>query len=162
MAGKHDPDLDRVLGKRATILAEGFGPDGPVLIGTKDRVAVKRDDGWVAMGWDEVERGSWRGQTGIFRWSDMHGDEFEAKLEEPGRIPELFQERVQASTLMTFHYELDPGELRLVIRRGLDAKGELRFFAVPSGGANLDNPATRAFIVEETDRIKAEYGLDWH
>ena len=42
-------------------------------------------------------------------------------------------------------------------RRGLGADETVRFYAVPSGGADLLDDATRAVIVAETDRLRAEY-----
>lgn len=160
MTALKDQDLATALGPRAKILAQGRDADGqPVVVGTVDKVAVKRDGEWVAMGWHEVERGSWRAEKGIFRWTDMHGEAYEASLERPGQLPMLFQERVQASTVGSVQHDLDPGEVRIIVRRSLGADEQLQFFAVPSGGARLTDPMTAVLVVEETDRLKAEYGL---
>lgn len=160
MTALKDQDLATALGPRAKILAQGRDADGqPVVVGTVDKVAVKRDGEWVAMGWHEVERGSWRAEKGIFRWTDMHGEAYEASLERPGQLPMLFQERVQASTVGSVQHHLDPGEVRIIVRRSLGTDEQLQFFAVPSGGARLTDPMTAALVVEETDRLKAEYGL---
>ena len=160
MTALKDQDLATALGPRAKILAQGRDADGqPVVVGTVDKVAVKRDGEWVAMGWHEVERGSWRAEKGIFRWTDMHGEAYEASLERPGQLPMLFQERVQASTVGSVQHDLDPGEVRIIVRRSLGVDEQLQFFAVPSGGARLTDPMTAALVVEETDRLKAEYGL---
>lgn len=155
-----DPRLSELLGKRAKVLASGAVGDEPAMVATAERVAVRREGEWVAMGWHEIERGAWRGQTGRFRWSDIHGEEYEIELDDAGRLPELFRERVQASTVMTYHYDLEPGVVRIVVRRALDGTGALKFYAAPSGGARLEDPATVAFVVAETDRLKAEYGVD--
>lgn len=160
MTARNDHDLATALGRRANILAQGLDTEGePVLVGTVDKVAVKRDGAWIAMGWHEVERGSWRAETGIFRWTDMRGEAYEATLERPGQLPMLFQERVQASTVGSVQRDVDPGEVRIIVRRSLGADAQLQFFAVPSGGARLTDPVTAAIVVEETDRLKAEYGL---
>ena len=160
MAAFKDPQLQALLGRHAKVLAEGRDVAGaPVVVGTVDKVAVKHDDAWVVMGWHEVERGAWRAEAGVFKWTDMHGTPYEAKLDKPGQLPMLFQERVQASTVVTVQRDLDPGEVRIVVRRSLGRESHMQFFAVPSGGARISDPATAAAVVEETDRLKAEYGL---
>lgn len=156
----HDPQLKSALGRHAKIIATGLGPDGPLIVGTKDRLAAKCDGKWVVMGWHEVERGAWRGRTQRFQWSDFNGRPYEVELADPGQMPMLFQERVQASTVMTLLYDLDRGEVRIVVRRALDGSDAMSFYAVPSSGASLDDPQTAEFVVRETDRLRAEYGLD--
>jgi hypothetical protein len=155
-----DPELTELLGTTPRILAQGTGADGLVLAGTAEHLALHEEGGWRVFGWHEVERGSWRSETSTFRWWSMDGEKFAVELEDEGRLPELFQERVQASTVATFHYDLERGELRIVARRPLDGSNRMRFFAVASGGASLADEATRAFAVQETDRIKQEYGVD--
>lgn len=156
-----DPELAAALGGKPGVLAEAVGADGVALVGTKAALAHRVDGSWRVFGWDEVERGSWRGETRTFRWwTTRDGAAYEAVLEDEGRLPELFRERVQAATVATFHYGLDPGELRIVVRRTLDGSDEMKFFALATGGARLQDPETRAFVVAETDRIKAEYGVD--
>ncbi|SDL65492.1 hypothetical protein [Tessaracoccus oleiagri] len=155
----YDPDLADALGGKPRILAEASGRDVR-LVGTAEHLAEFRDGEWHVLGWHEVERGSWRGETQTFRWWDMGGGKHTAVLDSEGSLPELVQERVQASTVATFHYDLEPGELRLVARRPLDGSNSVRFYAVTSGGASLEDEATRQFVVQETDRIKREYGMD--
>lgn len=160
MATKYDPALVEALGGKVDALAEGRAGEDVVMVGTKDSVAVRRDDGWHVYGWHEVERGSWRGESNTFRLFQMGGGRFDVHLDEPGRMPELIKERMQASTVATFHYDLPRGVLRIVIRRRLDGSDEMDFYAVPSGGASLDDPKTRELAITETDRIKREYGVD--
>lgn len=160
MADGQYPGLREALGTES-VLAGASGPDDSALVGTKTRVAVRQGDDWRIFGWHEVERGSWRAETAKFRFSTVRGEKFEVQLADEGRLPELFRERVQASTVATFHYDVEPaGEVRIVLRRALDGSEETRFYAVPSGGASLEDPGTARFVVEETDRIKAEYGID--
>lgn len=156
----NDAGLVRALGGKPSILAQAEGPDDVALIGTRTHLAVRRGGEWEAFGWHEVERGSWRGETKTFRWTTMDAEKHEAVLDEEGRMPELFKERVDASTVSTHHYDLPRGDVRIVVRRSLDAAGEMKFYAVASRGAKLSDPETRALVVHETDRIRAEYGLD--
>lgn len=154
-----DAELKAVLAPGSAVLATGLGPDGPLIAGTATQLAARTDDRWVVMGWHEVERGAWRATTQRFQWTDLHGRSYEVELTDPGRMPMLFRERVQASTLYTVQYDLPVGEVRIVLRRALDASADVRCFAVPSGGADLADPQTAALVVAETDRIRAEYGF---
>ncbi len=159
MHARRDPELRAVLGRSATILAEASGPDGLALVGTADRLAARIDGEWRVFGWHEIERGAWRAQSGRMRWVDVEGQAHEVVVDEAGRLPMLFQERVQASTLVTVHLDVEPGEVRLVARRALDGSDDVRFYAAPSGGASLADEPVRALVVAATERIRAEYGL---
>ena len=160
MKFSNDAELAKALGHKPRVLAEAEGPDGVALIGTRTHIAVRRDGQWQTFGWHEVERGSWNGETRTFRWTSMDGEKHHATLDDEGRMPELFKERVDASTLATQHYDLRVGDVRIVLRRALDDTAETKFYAVASRGAKLTDPDTRALVIEETDRIRAEYGLD--
>lgn len=160
MTAKKDPALAAALGDHAHVLAQGRDhDDAPVVVGTVDRIAVRRGDTWVMRGWDEVERGSWNAESGTLTWSDMRGEPFTVQLAKPGQFPMLFQERVQASTVVTVQRDLEQGEVRIVARRRLSPEGGVTFYAIPSGGARLSDATTAAIVVEETDRLKTEYGL---
>ena len=76
---------------------------------------------------------------------------------DPGRLPELFQERVQASTVVQSVVDGTRGQVQIVGRRSLGEESALHWYAVPSGGADLEDPATRDAVVAETDRLAAEY-----
>lgn len=160
MAALRDPDLDTVLGRPAKVLAQAEGPDGSLLVGTRESLALRRDGEWQVWGWHEIERGSWKSESGIFRFWSMDGEKFEVLLEQPLRLPDLIQERVQAATVQTYHYELEPGQLRIVVRRPLDGSSKVRFYAAASGGASLADPRVAELAVQETDRIKQEYDFD--
>lgn len=162
MSIARDPELAAALGeKKPGVLAEATGADDVALVGTKSALAVRSEGRWRVFGWEEIERGSWRGETQTIRWWTADGGEaFEVVLEHEGRLPELLQERVQAATVATFHYDLQPGQLRIVVRRKLDGSDEMKFYALATGGAKLQDPETQALVLAETDRIKKEYGID--
>lgn len=140
-------------------LVRATGPD-VVLVGSRTHLGLFTGGAWLVLGWHEIERGSWNGETKTFKWLDLSGTAQTVRLDAAGRMPELFQERMQASTVFTFHYDLDHGAVSIVGRRSL-ADGTVRCYAVPSGGADLTDPATARFVVAETDRLRSEYGLDW-
>ena len=148
--------LDEALGRRSTVLAQGVGK-GVVLVGTREHLALRRGDSWQVWGWDQVGSGSWNGEARSFRWKNIDGDKFEAILDDAGQLPMLFRERVQASTLVTTVIDGTRGQVQIVGRRSLADDGAVHWYAVPSGGADLNDPATRAAVVAETDRLQADF-----
>ena len=148
--------LREALGGNPTVLAHGTG-DGVVLLGTKEHLARRVGEAWQVWPWEQVASGSWNGEASSFRWKTIDGEKFEALLKEPGQLPMLFRERVQASTLVTTVIEATRGQVQVIGRRGLGDDGTVHWYAVPSGGADLNEPATRAAVVAETDRLQANY-----
>lgn len=148
--------LNEALGHRADVLAHGMG-EGVVLVGTRAHLARRVGDTWRVWGWEEVGSGSWIGEADMFRWRTVEGERFEAQLTDPGRLPELFQERVQASTVVQSVVDGTRGQVQIVGRRSLGENPKLHWYAVPAGGADLEDPATRAAVVAETDRLATEY-----
>ncbi len=156
-----DPDvleeLGRAIGHRPDVLAHGIG-EGVILVGTRPALARRVDGTWHVWGWEEVGSGSWNGESNTFVWRTVDGEHFEAELTDPGRLPELFQERVQASTVVQSVVAGAPrGQVQIVGRRSLGRHSSMHWYAVPSGGADLADPLTRSAVVAETDRLKAEY-----
>lgn len=150
-------ELGQVLGHRPDVLAHGVGEE-VILVGTRPVLARKLGDSWRVWGWEEIGSGSWDGEANTFSWRTVDGERFDAALTAPGRLPELFQERVQASTVVQSVVEGAPrGRVQIVGRRSLGRHSSLHWYAVPSGGADLGHPLTRSVVVAETDRLKAEY-----
>ena len=151
----HHADLVAQLG-RTHVLAVGWG-EGDVLLGaTTDRLALRRDGVWRTWGWEEIAKGSWRGEASVFRWTDTAGETVEVTLSDVGRLPEVFRDRVQASTLVSEVHELAKGRVEIVGRRSLDGSDRTRWYATAGGGASLADPATAAQVVAWTDALKAE------
>lgn len=150
-------ELRGVIGHNPDVLAHGVG-EGVILVGTRPVLARRVDGEWQVWGWEKIGSGSWNGESCTFAWRTVDGEHFEAKLTDPGRLPELFQERVQASTVVQSVVEGSPrGQVQIVGRRSLGRDASLHWYAVPSGGADLGDPLTRSVVVAETDRLKSEY-----
>ena len=58
------------------------------------------DSTWTHVGWHEVERGGWNAETRKLSWALYGGRRGSVVLDEPGRLPELFRERIAASILV--------------------------------------------------------------
>lgn len=149
-------ELSSFLGRNCRVLAYGDGADQLILAGTREHLALRADGAWRAWPWEHVKGGSWRSEEQEFQWSTMDGEEFSAQLEQAGRLPELFRERVQASTVATETFDLPGGSVQIVARRAPQGQGECRFYAVPRGRVSLDDPAVRSLVVEQTDRMRSE------
>lgn len=139
------------------MIAHGVGPDSS-LLATRELLALRSLGQWRIFGWEEIAHGSWRAQESTFAWTTTAGDELTVHLDDVGSLPELFKERVQASTAVTLSHDLTRGRVQIIGRRKLDGSDDLTWYAVAGGGADLEDEAVAAFVVAETDRLKAEYG----
>ncbi|MBB1484749.1 hypothetical protein H5392_12880 [Tessaracoccus sp. MC1865] len=150
--------LAAVLGRQPHVLAHGIGDGDVVLAITREELALRREGQWQVWRWELVAGGSWNGESGTFTWRTMDGERFEAALTEENRVPEAFRERVLASTLVQSVVDARPrGQVQVVGRRSLSADPQTHWYAVPSGGADLNDPVTREAVVAETDRLRTEY-----
>ena len=150
-------ELDAHLGKSVKVLAHGSGEDAS-LLGTRELLALRLLGVWHTFGWDEVTNGSWKTDDSTFSWTTTAGEEFKVQLDDVGQLPELFKERVQASTVVTLSHDLVRGRVQIIGRRKLDGSDEITWYAVAGGGADLADEAVAALVVSETDRLKTEYG----
>lgn len=149
--------LDEALGSRPEVLAHGTGDD-VVLAGTREALVLGQDGTWTVWPWEQVGGGSWKGESQTFRWKTVDGERHDVKLTEPGQLPALFRERIEASTVVQVVLDAPRrGEVQIVARRGLGADDSVQWYAVPSGGADLNDPETREAVVAETDRLISEY-----
>lgn len=145
------------LGRKAEVLAHAVG-EGVVAAGTREVFAVATDGQWRVWPWEQISGGSWKADTSRFVWKTMEGEKLEVTLEQANRLPQLFRERVEASTVVQALIDAPGrGEVQLIARRSLGAEPSVHWYAVASGGADLGDPATREVVVAETDRLSAEY-----
>lgn len=149
-------ELAAQLGRKVDVLAHGSG-DEETVVATRELLALRRLGEWRTWGWEEIATGSWRAEAQRFRWTTTSGDKWEVTLDSVGRLPELFRERVQASTVVSESHELERGRVEITGRRKLDGTDQLKWYATAAGGASLADPATAAFVVERTDALSAEY-----
>lgn len=149
-------ELAQEAGRKVTVLAHGSGPETTVLAG-RELLALRYQGSWQLWAWDEVLKGAWKAEQSTFTWTVGGNRKVEAKLDEVGRLPEVFRERVQASTVATEAHDLTRGSIQIVGRRRLDGSDEITWYTSASGGASLADPATAAFIVERTDALKQEW-----
>ncbi len=149
-------ELQAHLGRRIDVVAQGSGPESS-LLATRDLLALRERGQWRVFGWEQIATGAWREEESSFMWKTTSDEDFTVRLDDVGRLPELFKERVQNSMVVTVSHDLPKGRLQIIGRRTLDGSDEITWYAVAGGGADLTDPAVADFVVSETDRLKAEY-----
>ncbi len=151
-------ELQSHLSRRISVLAQGTGPRAS-LLATKELLALRELGQWQTFGWEQIAHGAWREDDSTFVWKTTSGQDFTVHLDDAGRVPELFRERVQSSMVATITHDLPRGRVQIIGRRSLDGSDEMTWYAVAGGGADLTDETVAALIVSETDRLKAEYGV---
>ena len=153
-----DPTHDAIVAAlgRVHVLAAGTGEGDLVLGATASQLVMRRGGHWQTWGWEEIAKGAWREDSSRFTWTDTAGCSEEVILDEVGRLPEVFRDRVQASTLLSEVHDLPRGRVEIVGRRALDGSDRTRWYASASGGASLTDPSTAAQVVAWTDALKAQ------
>lgn len=150
-------ELQTHLSRRVDVLTQGTGPEAS-LLATKELLALRELGEWRIFGWEHIANGAWRAEDSRFVWTTTSGEDFNIHLDDAGRLPELFRERVQSSMVATISHDLPKGRVQIIGRRSLDGNDDLTWYAVAGGGADLGDEAVAALVVSETDRLKAEYG----
>ncbi|MFV0429743.1 MAG: hypothetical protein ACK5KO_10005 [Arachnia sp.] len=148
-------ELATETGTRLDVLAMAVG-ESDTLVATTTKLALKRDDSWRLWGWEHVLSGAWRGDTSTFVWRTVGGQDHTAKVEVARRLPEVFRERVVASTVTSATIDVSGGMVEIIGRRGLGGDTGITWYAVPSRGVNLDDPAVVTAVRECTDQLACE------
>jgi hypothetical protein len=150
-------ELEALTGATDRPLGWAEGPGG-VVVANAGMLVARLDGQWRSWGWEQVLRGGWREEDSALFWEVDDGENYECLLDSPGELLSIFRERVLASTVMTSSHDLPNGAVQIIARRNL-RDGNVTWLASASGGASLKDPGTAAFVVAETDRLRAEYGL---
>ncbi|MFT4217635.1 MAG: hypothetical protein QM619_10710 [Micropruina sp.] len=150
--------LTTAVGRRVRVLAWARAADGPV-VGMADRLARRSPDGWRQMPWHEIDAGGWDAETGRLRWRLTDGTGDDVRLDDPGSLPDLFRERVDASIAVRERFELGRGRASLIVarRRFDDERAPLLWTVTRLGGsfdaAQLDQADA------ELARLRDEYDI---
>ena len=146
-------ELASFLGRRPAPLAWARAGED-LAAGLLDGLAVRESGEWDFTPWDEIDHGGWDGET--LSWRAGDGRPRGLALTAPGRLPELFGERVEASILGRWPARWDGGVATVVLRRNpgrADAGAHWRVVAAP--GVAVDAPAARQAIAA------AMRAVDW-
>ena len=128
------------------VLACATAAGGEVVVITQHRFVVLGEAASVLTSapWHLVEGGAWESDVDTLVVSWVDGSPVARwPIPEPGRLPEAFRERVQASIVLTEHLDLGPRRrVRVVLRKDLRT-GQLLDQILLGRGVSLDDPGVR-------------------
>ncbi len=144
---------------RPRILAWGRSED-LLVIGGPALLSWGQLDGWTHLGWHEIERGGWDVAAGRLTWRCYGGEPETLALDEPGRLPELFRERVAASIAVekTIPLKGDRGVI-VTARRHLGTARRLSWHTTLSSGLSWSTPGVTEAAADALAEVRAEYDL---
>jgi hypothetical protein len=123
------------------------------------------ENGWKHIGWHEIERGSWNAELGKLSWvlhtapgkSSPRGT---LELRKPGRLPQLFRERISATiAIERFVPLLGERGVTISARRDLGAGGTIAWHSTLTRGLSWDTDGVRAAVDQAMEQLRAEYDV---
>jgi hypothetical protein len=152
-------ELAAVLGHRPRVLAWGQAGDEGV-VGLPDRLAVSASGAWTWTAWDRIDHGQWDGESSSLRWQDANGEDHVITLTRPGRLPELFHERVSASILAQRFLRWDGGSAQIALRRNPgDPDAPVRWCVLPGEGTSIETAQADQAIAQALQDARAEWDI---
>jgi hypothetical protein len=123
------------------------------------------EGGWTHIGWHEIERGGWNAELRKLSWV-LHAapgkpsPRGSLELLEPGRLPELFRERISATIAIERFVPLR-GERGVTIsaRRDLGASGTVVWHSTLTRGLSWETDGVRAAVDQAMEQLRTEYDL---
>jgi hypothetical protein len=120
---------------------------------------------WKNIGWHEIERGGWNAELRKLSWV-LHGapgnpsPRGSLQLVEPGRLPELFRERVSATiALERFIPLVGARGVTITARRDLGASGMVAWHSTLTRGLSWESDGVRAAVDQAMEELRAEYDV---
>ncbi len=154
-------ELTALVGGRPRVLRWAEGDTG-VVVALPDALAVRRSEGWRLVGWHEVESGGWSAPDELLTWTLVDGRRGQMRLREPGRLPEVFRERVEA-TIVVRREVSDDGtgaEFTLSARRQLDDHtAPLQWRTTLARGTSWSQPGVREAVERAMTALRSEYDI---
>ena len=147
-------------GRQVRILAWARTPNG-VCIGSPSLLSYGSEPAWRHVGWHEIEHGGWNSETHQLSWATYAGRREFIELAEPGRMPELFRERVSAS-IVAERFVPVAGERGVTVsgRRDLaETSSAITWHQTLGRGLSWHSDEVRAVADAALAELQAEYGL---
>ena len=127
--------------------------------GDADDVVRGELPGWRHVAWHLVEHGGWNAESRSLSWTLYGGRRGRVGLSEPGRLPELFRERV-AATIVVERFVPIRGERGVTItaRRDLGEGGGLSWHSSLTRGLTWSTEGVAEEAARATAELQSEYG----
>ena len=121
------------------------------------------NSGWSHLGWHEIEHGGWNAELASLSWV-LNAEPGESSgrgsiaLTRPGRLPELFRERVAASIAVQQFFPIsgDRG-ITVTARRDLSEGGGVSWHATLTRGLTWRTEGVRDTAEHAIARLRIEY-----
>jgi hypothetical protein len=151
--------LAQFPGRPVRILAWAEGPAGFV-VGSPAVLSWGGEDAWTHVGWHEIERGGWNAETAALSWVLHGGRRGSVTLEQPGRLPELFRERI-AATIALERFVPVAGDRGVIVtaRRDLAAGGGISWHSTLTRGLTWRSEGVQAAADQAMAELRSEYDL---
>jgi hypothetical protein len=116
-------------------------------------------DGWRHLGWHEIEHGGWNAESRSLSWTLYGGRRGRVGLAEPGRMPELFRERVAASIVVERFVPIR-GERGVTVtaRRDLGGSGTISWHSTLTRGLSWSTEGVADEAARASAELQSEYG----
>ncbi|HVD54477.1 MAG TPA: hypothetical protein VNC13_09875 [Propionibacteriaceae bacterium] len=152
------------LGRPARILAWATTPAG-FCIASLATLSYGTEDAWQHIGWHEIEHGGWNAELRRLSWvlyaiPGQAATRGSLELTEPGRIPELFRERISATIAVEKFVPLS-GERGVTVtaRRDLGRGGAVSWHGTLTRGLSWQTDGVPAAVDQALEQVRAEYEL---
>jgi len=144
---------------RVRILAWAPGPAAFAILSVGG-LAIGTAAEFRHLGWHEIERGGWDVERTRLIWKLYDAPPEHLELTEPGRVPEVFRERVAASIAVERFVPLT-GERGVVVtaRRELTGNGPPEWHATLTRGLRWDTPGVPEAVETVLAEVRREYDL---
>jgi hypothetical protein len=151
--------LGQTPGRPVRILAWATGPT-EFVVGSPAALSWGREETWSHIGWHEIERGGWNAETATLIWALYGGRRGSARLEKPGRVPELFRERIAASIALE-RFVAVSGDRGIIVtaRRDLATDGAISWQSSLTRGLTWQSEGVQAAADRAMAELRSEYDL---
>jgi len=135
--------------------------EGGYAIASPSTLSYQDGHSWTHLGWHEIERGGWDEESGALSWTLASGGDGGVTLIEPGKLPEVFRERVAASIVLEkFVPILNQRGVLISGRRDLgDSDVEITWNTSLGRGLTWQMDGVRDAVDEAIAQVRSEYDM---
>ena len=154
--------VEAAPGHPARVLAWAAGEPGSEVycVGSPTLLSLGGAGGWRHLGWHEIERGGWNEELGQLSWVALDGRRGSVRLPAPGRLPELFRERVEATIVVRqFHALAGERGVTVSARRDLGPTGGITWHTSLTRGLSRQSPGVPEAVEDALAATRAEYDM---
>lgn len=151
--------LEPLVGGKPNVLAWADTGTG-YAVALHDRLMWSGPGGWDEIAWPQIERGGWKSDSGELHWTTVEAVEQHIHLVDPGALPGVFRERIEATILFRRVFVPDGGSRQVTItaRRGLGPDTTITWGWSAATQTTL-SPSALGQVEREVARLSTEYDV---